>query len=228
MRRPSIAVLGAAVALSVLVGGIALAGCGRLASSNDPQLQMLAAKQVNNYKGEKLGSITDLQENSIKGPQNVDIATYRLNVFGDVSNPLSLSYDQVLAMPAYQKVVTLNCVEGWSVKLLWQGVKLSDLLQKAGSNPNANVVIFRAVDGYSDSLPIDYVRNNDILMAYKENGVELPKSRGFPFQVVAEDRWGYKWVKWIQSIEVTTNANFRGYWEQRGYDNTALTPGAKK
>ena len=51
------------------------------------------------------------------------------------------------------------------------------------------------------------------------NGVKLPPERGFPFQLVAEDKWGYKWVKWIEQLEVSSDASYRGYWEQRGYSN---------
>ncbi len=51
------------------------------------------------------------------------------------------------------------------------------------------------------------------------NGLTLPEARGFPFQVVAEDKWGYKWAKWVTSIELSDNPNFKGYWESRGYNN---------
>ena len=82
-------------------------------------------------------------------------------------------------------------------------------------------MIFRCADGYSTSLPLDYVVDRDILLAYKMNGVDLPPERGYPFQVVAEDKWGYKWAKWVTAIEVSNDTDFRGYWEQRGYDNDA-------
>jgi DMSO/TMAO reductase YedYZ molybdopterin-dependent catalytic subunit len=59
------------------------------------------------------------------------------------------------------------------------------------------------------------------MMAYEMNGVTLPPERGFPFQLVAEDKWGYKWVKWITQIEVSEDEGYRGYWESRGYSNQA-------
>ena len=128
------------------------------------------------------------------------------------------------ALPRVKKLVTLNCVEGWSVDILWQGVLLKDLLAKAGYDQNAKVVIFRAADGYSTSLPLDYVVKRNILLADTMNGVALPPERGFPFQVVAEDRYGYKWAKWITEIQVSNDDTFRGYWEKRGYDNEATLP----
>jgi len=85
-------------------------------------------------------------------------------------------------------------------------------------------VIFRAYDGYSTSLPLDYIIDNNILMAYKMNNVTLPPERGYPFQLVAESKWGYKWIKWITKIELTDNENYLGFWERRGYPNTADIP----
>jgi DMSO/TMAO reductase YedYZ molybdopterin-dependent catalytic subunit len=86
--------------------------------------------------------------------------------------------------------------------------------------PNAKVVIFRAYDGYSTSFPLDYIMTRDMLMAYKINDVTIPPERGFPFQLVAESKWGYKWIKWITEIELSDNTSYRGYWESRGYSDS--------
>ncbi|MBI5231449.1 MAG: molybdopterin-dependent oxidoreductase [Coriobacteriales bacterium] len=215
-----------ALAASALASGCARQSGGAKPGEPTPeqQLRTLAPSQVDNYKGEKLGSITDFRENSIEGPQQVDVATYRLKVDGRVEKPLSLTYQQVLQLPKYRKVVTVNCIEGWSVRVLVDGVKLTDLLEDAGYDADSKVLIFRAADGYSSSLPLAYVRDRDILLAYRMNGVVLPQARGFPFEVIAEDKWGYKWVKWVEEIEVSNDTSFRGYWESRGYDNDATLP----
>ena len=57
------------------------------------------------------------------------------------------------------------------------------------------------------------------MLAYKMNEVVLPPERGFPFQLVAEEKWGYKWIKWVTEIELSDDESYRGYWEQRGYSN---------
>jgi hypothetical protein len=85
---------------------------------------------------------------------------------------------------------------------------------------SGDVEIFYAVDGYSTSFPIEYLIDNKILMAYQMNNVTMPPERGFPFQLVAESKWGYKWVKWITKIEVSNNTDYEGYWESRGYSNS--------
>lgn len=176
--------------------------------------------EIRDYRGERLSPFGRKYDNSIRGPQKVDIKSYRLSVTGLVEKPLSLKYNDVLALPPVKRVVTLHCVEGWSERLLFEGIRLADLF--AGSGPRAGVktVVFRAADGYSSSLPYDYVINNDIMLAFKINGRILDERRGFPFRVVANSKYGYKWVRWLTAIELTDKPFF-GYWEKRGYSNEA-------
>jgi DMSO/TMAO reductase YedYZ molybdopterin-dependent catalytic subunit len=179
----------------------------------------LNPSEVRNYNGTDLSSINGFRENSIKGPQYVNVSTYTLQVFGKVRHPLTLTYDQVLSNQRYSKVVSLHCVEGWSVDILWEGVLVMDIVNKAGPLNGSNTIIFRAADGYSTSFPLDYMENQSIILAYKMNNVTLPPQRGFPFQLVAESKWGYKWVKWISSIEISNDTSYKGYWESLGYSN---------
>ena len=86
-------------------------------------------------------------------------------------------------------------------------------------------MIFYAYDGYSTSMPLDYIIENDIMLAHKMNSVTLPTERGFPFQLVAEEKWGYKWVKWVTKIELSDNPRFKGFWEQRGYNQDGSVEG---
>ena len=186
----------------------------------NPDVTTLDSVQVKNYQGQKLSSINDFRENSIKGPQNVNISNYTLQITGRVQNPKNLTYKEVINRKNYEKVVRLDCVEGWSVTILWRGILISDLIKEAKPTPDGNIVIFYAVDGYSTSFPLDYLEKNDILMAYKMNNVTIPPERGFPFQLVAESKWGYKWIKWINKIEISNDTNYKGYWESRGYSNS--------
>jgi DMSO/TMAO reductase YedYZ molybdopterin-dependent catalytic subunit len=178
--------------------------------------------EIKDYEGEKLLSIDDFRENSIKGPQHIEKESYALRITGLVANPKSYSYDEIVDdFQTHKKVVRLDCVEGWSVTIFWEGVLVRDVIKDANHASNATVVIFHAYDGYTTSFPLDYIQENDIIMAYKMNNVTLPPERGFPFQLVAESKWGYKWIKWITEIELSDDVNYRGYWESRGYSNTA-------
>ncbi|WP_332449985.1 molybdopterin-dependent oxidoreductase [Methanoculleus sp.] len=207
------------IVVILLIGAIAVLYALDLAE-NRQEATNLAPAEVREYRGERLSSIADFRENSIRGPQHVNASTYTLTVDGLVENRGEYSYDTLIdRFPHYRKVVTLSCVEGWDVTILWEGVRVKDLLDEAGVKPEANTVIFYAADGYSSSLPLAYIEDEDILLAYAMNNVTLPADRGFPFQLVAEDRWGYKWVKWVTRIEVSDDADYRGYWESRGYSN---------
>ena len=213
-------IIGLAVTLVMLFSALllTLAGC----PANNQTNGTLPPKEVKEYQGENLSSVNDFRENSIKGPQHVDIENYRLEITGLVENPVSFSYEEVIeGYDSYKKVVTLYCVEGWSAKILWEGVLVGDLLAEAKPLPEAQTVIFHAYDGYTTSMPLDYITDNNILMAYKMNEVTMPPERGFPFTLVAESKWGYKWIKWITAIELSDDVDYQGYWEQRGFSNNA-------
>jgi DMSO/TMAO reductase YedYZ molybdopterin-dependent catalytic subunit len=186
------------------------------------QPKTLYPGEIRDYQGQNLASISDVQENAIKGTQVINVSTYRLVITGLVNKTVEYTYEQIVSsFQKYQKVVTLYCVEGWSAKILWEGFLVNDLLKEAGVNSSAVAAIFYANDDYSTELPLDYITNNNIIVAYKMNGLMIPPERGFPFELVAESQYGYKWIKWITKIELTDNPNYLGYWESRGYPNNA-------
>ena len=176
--------------------------------------------EANMYQGKKLMPLTLQGNNAILGVQRLDNTTYRLLVSGLVEKNLSVSYKELLALPAYSEVAYMPCVEGWGFEAKWTGFRVADLLNLSGLKPGAIYVIFQSADGYSTGLPLEYLQENRILLAYGINDVTLPEERGFPLQLVAKSRYGYKWAKWITKIEVV-DEEVRGYWESRGYSNSA-------
>lgn len=158
-----------------------------LTSSHLPEVEAVE------YQGIKLMPLSSQPNNAIKGTQNIDRETYRLNVIGLTELELNLSYSQILNLPAYSELVYLPCVEGWGFYAKWTGFRVTDLLNISGLKPGAKYVYFTSADGYSTSLPLDYLQKNNILMAYGINDVTLPPDRGFPLQVVAKGKYGYKW-----------------------------------
>jgi len=212
---------GALLVVSLLAGCAADTGAETPeAGPVNPVVTELDDVEVLEYEGEKLDSSEDFRENSIAGPQYVDITTYELDVAGIVDDPATYSYSEVTSgFPTYEKVVRLDCVEGWGATILWRGVLVRDLLDRSGVQRGARSVVFTAVDGYTTSFPIGYFYENDILLAYAMNGATLPRERGYPFQLVAEDKWGYKWCKWVTKIELVAEEDPGGYWEDRGYSN---------
>ncbi len=197
-----------------------------ISDTKNHQTISLGEVEIREYEGEDLSSINDFRENSIKGIQYIDINNYTLNINGLVEEEKQYTYDEVINRQSYSKVITLHCVEGWSATILLEGTILRELLAESKPLPSANTIIFHAYDGYSTSYPIEYIMDQDVLIAYKMNNATIIPSRGFPFQLIAEDKWGYKWIKWIIAIEFSDDPNYRGYWESRGYSNDGSLDGS--
>jgi DMSO/TMAO reductase YedYZ molybdopterin-dependent catalytic subunit len=203
--------------MALLLVLLAVSGC----QSTIMEDNNLGKVEIREYEGIDLSSVDAFRENAIKGPQTIDIESYSLSITGLCQEPKSYTYDEVIdGYTNYKKVSKLNCVEGWSVTILWEGVLVRELIEKSKPLAEARVVIFHAYDGYTTSFPIEYIMDNDILLAHKMNGITLPPERGFPFQLAAESKWGYKWIKWVTKIELSDDINYEGFWESRGYSNT--------
>lgn len=175
------------------------------------------------FQGVKLTPIAEQGNNALAGIQEIDKDSYILTLDGLVEKPLAITYDELSDYPQESYLMDLNCVEGWSFTAKWTGPKLSSILEDAGVKPEAKIAIFYTADaseGYT-SLDVDYITDNDILLALKLNDMILPADRGFPFQVVAKSKYGYKWAKWVTRIELSSDTDFRGYWEGFGYNNNA-------
>lgn len=176
--------------------------------------------EAQEYQGKRLTPLDEQGNNAIEGTQYINRSTYRLIVTGLVNREMSLSYVELLGLPAYAEAAYMPCVEGWGFDAKWTGFRVEDLLNLSGLKPDATYIVFHSIDGYSTGLDLDYIRDNDILLAYGINDLTLPPEKGFPLQLVAKSRYGYKWGKWITGIEVVDREQ-RGYWESRGYSNSA-------
>jgi DMSO/TMAO reductase YedYZ molybdopterin-dependent catalytic subunit/predicted lipoprotein with Yx(FWY)xxD motif len=171
------------------------------------------------FQGTQLTPIADQNNNALSGTEHIDMSTYTLTIDGLVDHPLVLTYQDLLAYPQISQLMDLNCVEGWSFTAKWTGPLLSAIFAAAGVKPDAKIAIFHTADvpeGYT-SLDLNYLTSNPIILGLKDNDITLPADRGFPFQVVAQGKYGYKWAKWVTHIELSADVNFLGYWETYGY-----------
>lgn len=202
--------------------GVATTTATQTDAVSQATLSRYRTNEIRDYKGARLDPAIGPRDNSIAGVQQVDISTYRLKVDGLVVSPSELTYDEVLALTPSERLITLYCVEGWEATILWKGTSLADLIETAGgADPQANTVIFHAVDGYTTSLPLATILTKDLILAYQSNGLALPAEMGYPFIVVAEDKLGYKWARWVNRIELSNDPDYLGYWEQLGFSNEA-------
>jgi DMSO/TMAO reductase YedYZ molybdopterin-dependent catalytic subunit len=154
----------------------------------------------------------------------VDPATWRLRVTGMVERPFELSYDDLLALPLVESDVTIACVSntvggGLVGNARWTGVRLADLLERAGVRPGATQVVGRSVDGFTAGFPTAVALDGrDALVAVGMNGETLPIEHGFPARLVVPGLYGYvSATKWLADIELTTWEAFDGYWVPRGW-----------
>ncbi len=165
---------------------------------------------------------------------DVDAGSWELVVDGLVGQPLRLRYADLLAMPAVEQYVTLQCISndvgGDLVSTAkWTGVPLAEVLDRAGGlSKRAVRVAFHAVGGYSDSLPVAKAMEKTTLVAYGMNGTSLPRPHGYPARIIVPGIYGMKNVKWLQRIEVV-DYEYRGYWQRSGgWDNVATVKTASR
>ncbi|HKY69047.1 MAG TPA: molybdopterin-dependent oxidoreductase, partial [Acidimicrobiales bacterium] len=144
---------------------------------------------------------------------------YRLAVDGMVSQPLDLSYDDLLARPQHELTLDFQCVTGWRVAdVRWKGVRLADLLDEAGVAGGATHLRLWSFDGaYTESLTLDQARRDDVLVAHEMLDGPVTREHGGPVRLFVGPMYGYKSLKWLERIEVV-DALHEGYWEVRGYD----------
>ena len=148
-----------------------------------------------------------------------DPATYRLSVTGLVERPQQYSLTDLAALPQTDMVRDFQCVTGWRVpKVPWSGVRLSDMLARAGVQSSAKALRFVSFDGtYTESLTLDQAQNPDMLIALKMLGGPVSHEHGGPVRLYAAPMYGYKSIKWLSEIQVV-DAVHPGYWENYGYD----------
>ena len=146
-------------------------------------------------------------------------AEYRLRVRGLVERETVLTFDELTALPRTRLRRDFQCVTGWRVPdVQWAGVRLAEVLDRAGVRPEARAVRFVSFDGaYRESLTLAQARRHDVLVAYELEGSPLSSEHGGPARLYVAPMYGYKSCKWLDTIELTAQVE-PGYWEHRGYD----------
>ena len=157
-------------------------------------------------------------------PPDVDLPSWRLSVAGRVDRPITLTYDQLIALPSIERYVALTCVSNEVGGDLvgtarWQGVRLTDVLAKAGVHADADLVVGVSVDGFTTGFPHSILDDGrDAMVAYAMNGEPLPIRHGFPARLVVPGLYGYvSATKWLQEIRLTTLADDVPFWLGRGW-----------
>jgi DMSO/TMAO reductase YedYZ molybdopterin-dependent catalytic subunit len=160
-----------------------------------------------------------------------NFASFRLTVDGLVRKPLSLTLDEIKAMPARTQITLHNCDEGWSAIGKWTGIPLAVLLQSAGLMPETRYIVFYCMDqlrtpggsgSYYESLDLFDALHPQTILAWGMNDKALPVQHGAPLRLRVERQIGYKNAKYINRIEAVDRLSHiaggrGGFWEDRGY-----------
>ena len=158
----------------------------------------------------------------------VDSSSWKLTVDGDVDNPFTLTYAELLAMPMIEKDVTLTCVSNevggpYVGGARWLGVPVRTLLEKAGVRDGVDQIFSRSTDGMTISTPLQALMDDrDALVAVGMNGDPLPAVHGFPARLVTPGLYGFVGAtKWLTQLTATTYAKDKAYWTDRDWATEA-------
>jgi DMSO/TMAO reductase YedYZ molybdopterin-dependent catalytic subunit len=161
----------------------------------------------------------------IDEPVKLDAENWGLVITGLVENPIKpLRLQDITAMESVETMRTLKCIgdpigteQMGNAK--WKGVRLRDLIQKAGVKPNAKVAVFRCADSYHTAIPLADALHEDTILAYEMNGEPLPTDHGYPVRLLNPGHYGTKNPKWIVNIQLAEK--HISYWEEKGWDPVA-------
>jgi DMSO/TMAO reductase YedYZ molybdopterin-dependent catalytic subunit len=151
--------------------------------------------------------VTPLQDFGTMGLSDhaENLGKWRLQVIGHVENPLGLKYDEILAMPAIERSVLLICPGFFANHGRWKGISIRTILEMAHAKKDATHVSVYGPEGdhqNSQRYPMQDIQSDKVFLAYEVNGKPLPQRHGFPLRAVAEDHFGYDWVKYVYKVEV--------------------------
>lgn len=146
---------------------------------------------------------------------------WTLAIDGAVERPVTLRWPDLLALPQVEEEADFHCVTGWSIlDVAFRGVRLETLAALARPTAEATHVMTHGADGYSTNLPLWEALKPDVLVVHTVDGRPLSPQHGGPARIVVPQLWAWKGAKWVTRIELLTHDR-RGYWEIRGYSNTA-------
>ena len=148
-----------------------------------------------------------------------DLSDWDLRVFGLVDRDLTLSWDDLQAMPVVDLTYDIHCVTKWSTfDTSWAGVRVKDLLGSAGVQAGATHLVSHAEFGYTANVPLADATTDDALVAFRYEGEPLAPEHGYPVRLVIPHLYFWKSTKWLRGIELLADDR-PGFWERNGYHN---------
>jgi DMSO/TMAO reductase YedYZ molybdopterin-dependent catalytic subunit len=151
----------------------------------------------------------------------VDLARWDFTVSGELEEPLRLTWEQLLQLPAREITVDIHCVTRWSrFDTAFRGVHWSEIASLVRPKPTARFAIAHAEQGFTANIPVEAIAADDALIAYEADGAPLTDEHGWPLRLVIPSRYFWKSAKWLRRIELRATDR-PGFWEEYGYHNDA-------
>jgi MFS family permease len=182
------------------LGVLALAGAFGWAASNSLDALAGGLRRFSGSRWLPAGGVPPATTFFGEGTDRIDASAWQLAVRGRVAHPLDLSLSELAALGEVEREAVLDCTSGWALRTTWRGVPLGAVLDAAGLSRGARRVVVRSVTGWYAELPIHEAR--EALLATAVAGKPLPHGNGAPCRLVAPDRRGLEWVKWVGQVEV--------------------------
>jgi DMSO/TMAO reductase YedYZ molybdopterin-dependent catalytic subunit len=150
---------------------------------------------------------------------DVDLDAWRLQITGEVEEPLTLTYDELRALPATEVTTDIHCVTRWSrFDAGFKGVHWRELAARCRPKPTANFAIAHAEHGFTANVPLSALEDEHALIVYEADGEPLTPEHGWPVRLVVPSRYFWKSAKWLTGIELSS-VDKPGFWERYGYHN---------
>jgi len=180
---------------------------------------MLSQKPVPEFAASAVDPAEKLLINTFDFTPNIDPATFRLTIDGEINRPMQLSLADLQKMPLTSMNIQHVCVEGWAAIVQWNGVRLRDLVALAQPKADVRYVYFKSADGYYESWDLASAVHPQTLIAYQRHGQPLAPDNGAPLRLASPVKLGYKLSKWVTQITFLSNLMpMKGYWEDQGYE----------
>ena len=152
---------------------------------------------------------------------HTDLSTWDFRVFGEVEEPITLSWEALKALPAREVTVDIHCVTRWSrFDTSFKGVHWSELAKLAKPKPGARYVVAHAEQDYTANIPLEALEDENALIAYEADGEPLAPEHGWPLRLMIPSRYFWKSAKWLRGLELRADDE-PGFWERLGYHNDA-------
>jgi DMSO/TMAO reductase YedYZ molybdopterin-dependent catalytic subunit len=151
----------------------------------------------------------------------IELADWKLTINGDVEHPVELSWEDFLALPQTEDTSDFHCVTTWSkLDMNWKGVRLLDLAALVQPRDSATHIMCYGYDDYTTNVSLEEALKPDVLLVHTFDGQPLEQDHGGPVRMVTPQLYAWKGAKWISRIEFLSK-NKPGFWEERGYSDTA-------